>query len=272
MEKEIRNPNMAARVAGGILMAFFTGLVAAYLIMEDPSFLGKPGTVCDIVFVLAILAACAVLLAYQNPYAKLTADGVYYRFFLRQKFIPWADVAQAGIIHGTGRGEYYQWPVALMLSEADTRLGMGIGFRALNLRRMIRIVGSPEVRDFVTEHYGPLDFDMSDRGKKPLDLPKKQISKWNMAARIWLGVCVCVLAGYCLFSSVIGGNALDGYREAGRYFIAEHGYVSEVQEAVWYVSYVWSFAFFGFLLLTVPVCWLILRLDSRAERKKRRFE
>ena len=53
-----------------------------------------------------------------------------------------------------------------------------------------------------------------------------------------------------VFTSVyLGGDALNGHIEAGRYFLCAHGHCTEVSSSIWHYSYWHSWATIGSFLL-----------------------
>ena len=74
-----------------------------------------------------------------------------------------------------------------------------------------------------------------------------------MFVTLWNICCVIVFIGFFLFSMIVGGSAVNGYQEAGKYFVGEHGAYVEVSETVWMISSVWEILFFVSLFLTMII-------------------
>ena len=92
---------------------------------------------------------------FSRPYVVLDRSGITYRLLFRKKFCRWAEVAQAGIRNtkATKVPVEYLFPIVIMLPGP---------FKHPLLRDLFQsllIPNRPEIRQFVTVHYGPLDFD-----------------------------------------------------------------------------------------------------------------
>ena len=71
--------------------------------------------------------------------------------------------------------------------------------------------------------------------------------------RLLIGWIVFLLS-YMAFSLFIGGDALNGYSEADKYFVVQHGKATQVGRAVWHISLI-----FGYLLILWFVCTFAMR-------------
>lgn len=100
---------------------------------------------------------------------------------------------------------------------------------------------------------------------------KKQNRK-NIAITIWNALGVAIILAFFIFSIIVGGSAGNGYQEAGRYFVGNHGDYAEVSGAVWMVSYVMEILFWIFIPLTPLGAFSIAKIQERMERKRNRFE
>ena len=74
----------------------------------------------------------------------------------------------------------------------------------------------------------------------------KIISLWNIFA-------IMIFVGFFVFCMILGGSASNGYQEAGKYYVGEHGAYTEVSETVWLISSVWEILFFVSLILTMII-------------------
>lgn len=88
-------------------------------------------------------------------------------------------------------------------------------------------------------------------------------SKLDIVLRLWEGLCSCVAVGYFIFSAAIGGSALNGYCEAGNYYVGEHGSYVSVTEQIWNISYIWNVGFF----LVIPLAPLGMFLITAIGKK-----
>ena len=145
-------------------------------IIKDPnrsdrwSYFGMGGVVCALSLVLPFTnpALPAVGFAalfgglfiisigvFSRPYVVLDQSGVIYRLLFRKKFYRWGEVAQVGIRNtkATKVPVEYLFPIVIVLPGPFKHLLMRGLFQSL------LIPNQPEIRKFVTIHYGPLDFD-----------------------------------------------------------------------------------------------------------------
>lgn len=74
-----------------------------------------------------------------------------------------------------------------------------------------------------------------------------------MFATLWNICCVIVFIGFFLFSMIVGGSAVNGYQEAGKYFVGEHGTYVEVSETIWIISSILEILFWFFILGTFVI-------------------
>lgn len=126
----------------------------------------REGTVGFGTVALVAGAFCAVLaLMYRIltdvATGELTAEGIHVRVFLIRRFYPWSSIRQAGVLWRMGRGMHYN-EIVLLRSGGSPRKYRDRFFVLRNLFRLIYISYTPEARDFIVRHYGPLDFDLSD--------------------------------------------------------------------------------------------------------------
>ncbi len=97
-------------------------------------------------------------------------------------------------------------------------------------------------------------------------------SKTNIVIFIWVSLGMAIILFFFLFSFCIGGSAMNGYREAGRYFVTSHENVSEVSETVWRVSQIAGVLFWVFIPLTPIGAFAISHISGHTERRKNRME
>jgi hypothetical protein len=63
-------------------------------------------------------------------------------------------------------------------------------------------------------------------------------------------------------SVYLGGDALNGYVQAGHYFVCAHGHCTEVSIATWHYSYWHAYASMGGILLIFGEVALFLNLGD----------
>ena len=74
-----------------------------------------------------------------------------------------------------------------------------------------------------------------------------------MFVTVWNICCAIVLIGFFVFSMIVGGSAVNGYQEAGKYFVGEHGTYVEVSETIWIISNILEILFWFFILGTFVI-------------------
>lgn len=85
-------------------------------------------------------------------------------------------------------------------------------------------------------------------------------------------VCWLVIMGEIAFHAIIGGSATLGCVENGRYFVRNHGTITEVSETLWTISYVWDVvvtAMFALIFVAVIVGTIIAAIASGIKSKRR---
>lgn len=130
------------------IMLFAMGTFQAMLILLGVAMIMEH-VICPGVLVLlwleASLVGFGILLMHCIPVVTLEEDGIHVKKFVKTHFHPWDEVERAG----------YQW----------TRGAYGSKYKDLvlvlrNTGKMIHLPPlSEEVRLFVENHYGPLDFN-----------------------------------------------------------------------------------------------------------------
>ena len=64
---------------------------------------------------------------------------------------------------------------------------------------------------------------------------KRKLTEW--AVRIAIGLVVGNFLTFMAMSTYFGGDAFNGYAQAGHYFVCAHGSCREVSLSVWRFSY-----------------------------------
>lgn len=101
---------------------------------------------------------------------------------------------------------------------------------------------------------------------------KEKRNKGDILITLWIAFGVIVILGFFVFSMIIGGSAGNGYQEAGKYFVGEHGLYVEVSETIWIISGILEILFWIFLPLTPIGAFVISNIQEKIERRKNRFE
>lgn len=96
----------------------------------------------------------------QIPRVLLTGEGIWAQFLFRKLFYTWEEILQAGIEHRVGRGVPNP-DFILLLPGGSLRRKKDRFFYLRNRRKILHICASDEIRNFVIEHYGPLDFELA---------------------------------------------------------------------------------------------------------------
>ncbi len=101
---------------------------------------------------------------------------------------------------------------------------------------------------------------------------KEKRNKADILITLWSAFGVIVILGFFVFSMIIGGSAGNGYQEAGKYFVGDHGSYVEVSETIWIISGILEILFWISLPLTPIGAFVISNIQEKIERKKNRFE
>jgi len=96
--------------------------------------------------------------------------------------------------------------------------------------------------------------------------------KSDIFITLWIAFGVIVILGFFVFSMIIGGSAGNGYLEAGKYFVGDHGNYVEVSKTIWETSNIWGIFFWIFIPLTPIGAFIISNIQQKIERRKNRFE
>ena len=97
-------------------------------------------------------------------------------------------------------------------------------------------------------------------------------TKTDMLVSIWNGLGITIILFFFIFSFCIGGSALSGSCEAGKYFVSNHGEVTEVSEEIWMISGISEVLCWVFIPLTPLGCFVISKIGKRIEHRKNRLE
>ena len=90
-----------------------------------------------------------------RPYVVLDRSGVTYRFLLRKKFYRWDEVARVGIRNTKATKVPVEYLFALVIVfPGSPRYPL-----LWETFHSVLVPGHPEIRKFVEECYGPLDFN-----------------------------------------------------------------------------------------------------------------
>lgn len=90
----------------------------------------------------------------------LTEEGIFVRVLFRKRFYSWGEIQQAGVLFSQTRGVPYE-RLYLVKPCGSRRRYKDKTFLSRNLGRLICLPADAETRTYVTEHYGPLDFDLA---------------------------------------------------------------------------------------------------------------
>lgn len=99
------------------------------------------------------------------PKVVLTDEGIYVYALRKNKIWRWNQIIQAGILWRLGRGLWYN-DLVLLRDGGSPRGYKDKAFLVRNAGKTIHLAATEEVRSYVIQHYGPLDFDLSDGRKE----------------------------------------------------------------------------------------------------------
>ena len=91
----------------------------------------------------------------------LTAEGIYAYALFRGKPYPWNQIIQAGVLWRKNRTGHFNEMILLKQSGSPRKFRDDM-FLLRNLRKTIHMEDNPEVRAYISQYYGPLDFDLAD--------------------------------------------------------------------------------------------------------------
>jgi len=100
---------------------------------------------------------------------------------------------------------------------------------------------------------------------------KENRNKGDKLITLWNTTGIIIILGFFVFSMVIGGSAGNGYQEAGKYFVGEHGTYVEVSETIWTISSIYEILFWISLPLTPIGAFVISNIQNKTERRKKQI-
>jgi len=87
---------------------------------------------------------------------------------------------------------------------------------------------------------------------------------------VWTILFLLVVGGFFLFSTIIGGSA--DYIEQGKFFVSNHGEISEVSRMIYSISYIWEIIFFLSFPIYFVGLFVISKIQNRIEKRQNMFE
>lgn len=141
-----------------ILIAFMVfstplSLLAMHLDTKDMA----QGDIWLIPVMVVLLWIVTVMVAVRSAAIELTPKGVCFRPFFVEHFCPWEKIKLVGVVSKQTLMEDYQ-EITLLLPG-----GFGPGedsalYQIRNVGRLLYMPYTKATRDYVTEHYGKMDF------------------------------------------------------------------------------------------------------------------
>ena len=98
---------------------------------------------------------------YWYPRVDLQPQGICVKWWFRTRFYSWNAICQAGVSCFVPRG-YYINRLTLVPDGCSKRKYRDWLFHLRNFGKLIYIPYTPQTRNFVIAHYGPLDFNLAD--------------------------------------------------------------------------------------------------------------
>ncbi len=112
--------------------------------------------------VLAVTGLASTIVFYWNPSVYLDEQGVWMRVWFFKRLYPWASICQAGVLWLPVWGATNH--IVLLKQGGSPRKDRDRGFLLRNFGKVIFVTNySEQVLQYITEHYGPLDFDLADK-------------------------------------------------------------------------------------------------------------
>ena len=96
--------------------------------------------------------------------------------------------------------------------------------------------------------------------------------KGNIFITIWVALGMTIILTFFVFTIVIGGSAGNGYQDAGKYFVGDHGNYVEVSQSIYIVSSILEVLFWIFLPLTPLGAFMISEIQEVVYKKRNRME
>ncbi len=161
MEKQIRITHRISRFIGWCVFAVaaIPGLIAPFGVLADGGEIWViPVAVVGFLGFAFALGGCIL---YRNPRVVLTADGVLVKMLFSSRFYLWEQISQAGILYLLNRNTPINY-IALLVNGTPKRKPYDQLFQLCNLGNIVYIPYSQELLNFVTAHYGMIDFNFKD--------------------------------------------------------------------------------------------------------------
>ena len=117
-----------------------------------------------ILFMTALMVACWLFSVYawqQDAPGEMTPEGIYVRVLIRKRFYPWSSIRQAGVLWRMGKYDRYN-ELILLKQNGSPRGYRDRRFLLRNLFKTIHIPYNDATKQYIIDHYGPLNFDLSD--------------------------------------------------------------------------------------------------------------
>ena len=163
--KEITSPcDKIGRVAAFGILCFWVLMVLVSILMLVGSGDIKGASFILVFFLIPLLVITAAS-RWSNPRIWLGEEGICVKFLFRKHTFHWEQMVQAGILYrpslrrGFGEGPNYFY---ILLPGGSPRRYRDWTFPYRNIGKKVRLPNTPEIRDYVIRHYGPLDFDLTD--------------------------------------------------------------------------------------------------------------
>ena len=96
--------------------------------------------------------------------------------------------------------------------------------------------------------------------------------KGNIFITIWVALGMTIILTFFVFTIVIGGSAGNGYQDAGKYFVGDHGNYVEVSQSIYIVSSILDVLFWIFIPLTPLGAFMISEIQEVVYKKRNRME
>lgn len=164
--KEITSPcdKIGRAAAFGILLFWVLMVLVSILVLVSSGNI-KGASSISVSFLIPPLFITAVS-SWNNPRIWLGEEGVCVKFLLRKHTFRWNQVVQAGILYRPNLhrksfhadGDYFY----ILLPGGSPRRYRDKTFPYRNIGKLVQLPNTPEIRDYVIRHYGPLDFDLTD--------------------------------------------------------------------------------------------------------------
>ena len=95
------------------------------------------------------------------PWVRFTKEKIQVQVLCKTREYFWKDLKQIGVLDLRRNGRNYP-DLVILLPGGIPRKSYDMFFSIKNIGRLIHIPNTPAVRDYISEFYGPLDFDAFD--------------------------------------------------------------------------------------------------------------